>query len=64
MDGQGQDGHTKAKGRGNEGFANTAGNGHSLAGFNIEDTKGTDHAADSAQEAQEGRHSDDDAEKI
>ena len=39
MDGQGQDGHAEAESRGDEGFADAAGNGDGLAGLDIEDLK-------------------------
>ena len=64
MDGQGQDGDAEAESRGDERFADAAGNGHGLAGLDVEDAERADHAADRPQEAQERRHGDDDAQIV
>lgn len=55
MDDQGQNSDAEAKSRGDEGFADTAGNGNGLTGLDVKDTERADHAADRPEEPQERR---------
>ena len=64
MNDQGQHSDAEAESRSDEGFADAAGNGNGLAGLNVEDAEGADHAADRPQESQERRQGDDDAQII